>query len=321
METIVYAARLKDHKLLKESSSGGIYIALANHYIESGNAVVSSVYDYEKKELSFKLMTSVEQCKNARGSKYFQSDSSNIYNVAFNWLEENQEKKLIFFGTGCQAAGFIEFAKAKGISNRLVVVDIICHGGASPKIWSDYAASLEKKYSGEITYITFKDKRNGWKTPTAYAVINGKEILIKDYVRLFYSRCILRPSCHICPYATVERDSDVTIGDFWGIDQVMPAFYSFDGTSLVLIHSQKGKNLFKEIMPVLDYKQSSVNDCLQPNLVVPTPKNKKRDVFWIDYKRKGIDFIIKKYGSIDVCSRVKSKFHKVKSKLMKPFYK
>ena len=145
--------------------------------------------------------------------------------------------------------------------------------------------------------------------------------MIKDYVRLFYSRCILRPSCHICPYATVERDSDITIGDFWGIDQVMSDFYSFDGASVVLIHTKKGEKLFEEIMPVLEYKRSSVNDCLQPNLVSPTPKNQKRDVFWIDYKRKGIDFIIKKYGSISVTSRVKSKLHKVKSKLMKFFYK
>ena len=163
METVVFAARLKDYTLLKESSSGGIYIALANHYIEFGNAVVSSVYDYEKKELSFKLMTSVEQCKNARGSKYFQSDSSNIYNVAFNWLEENQDKKLIFFGTGCQAAGFIEFAKAKGISDRLVVVDIICHGGASPKIWSDYAASLEKNIQVKLHILLSKISVTGGK--------------------------------------------------------------------------------------------------------------------------------------------------------------
>ena len=96
---------------------------------------------------------------------------------------ENPEKELLFVGMGCQSDGFRKFSEIKGIRDRVYIVDIICHGSPSPKLWREYAESIQKK-DGKITYLTFKDKRNGWKSPTAYVKVNGAEKPIKDYVSI-----------------------------------------------------------------------------------------------------------------------------------------
>lgn len=118
--------------------------------------------------------------------------------------EKNPVKKILFVGMGCQADGFRKFAEIKGFRDRVWIVDIICHGSPSPKLWREYAESLTQKI-GKITYLTFKDKRNGWKTPFAFVVVDGQEHPIKDYVKVFYNRCALRPSCYACPYTVTER--------------------------------------------------------------------------------------------------------------------
>lgn len=132
-----------------------------------------------------------------------------IFRNAELWLKTNPEKRLLFVSMGCQAEGFRKFAEIKGFQDRVYIIDIICHGSPSSKLWKEYAHSIEKKAGG----LTFKDKRNGWKTPTAFAMINGNEIPIKDYVKVFYNRCALLLSCHKCPFATTERKTDITIGD------------------------------------------------------------------------------------------------------------
>lgn len=198
----------------------------------------------------------------------------------------------------------------KGIRDRVYIVDIICHGSPSPKLWREYAESIQKK-DGRITYLTFKDKHNGWKSPTAYVKVNGSERPLKDYVKVFYNRCALRPSCYECPYATTERKTDMTIGDFWHIEETIPDFYDPNGNSLFLIHTDRGEELFEKVRDNLDYRLSNTAQCWQANLEAPTQKSEQRDVFWNDYQKKGIDFVIKKYGTVPMKTKVKNKLLKI----------
>ena len=211
---------------------------------------------------------------------------------------------------GCQADGFRKFAEIKGFRERVWIVDIICHGSPSPKLWKEYAESAEKMY-GKITYLTFKDKRNGWKSPTAYVTAGGQEHLIKDYVKVFYNRCALRPSCYECPYATTERKTDMTIGDFWHIEKTIPDFYDEKGNSLFLIHTDRGEQLFEAVKVKLKYRLSDTKQCWQANLEAPTKKSEHRDEFWNDYQKKGVDFIMKKYGTTPLKTRIKNKIVKL----------
>lgn len=306
INTIVYAGRLRDKTALLSSSSGGAFTAVSGALLQSDNAVVAAVYNYDNHTTEFQMILDDNQRKAAKGSKYMQSKPGEIYNQAYQWLLENPKKQLLFIGMGCQADGFRKFAEMKEIRDRVYVVDIICHGSPSPKLWKEYAEVIQQKH-GKITYLTFKDKRNGWKSPTAYVKASGEEVLIKDYVKIFYNRCALRPSCYECPYATTERKTDMTIGDFWHIEETIPDFYDSDGNSVFLIHTDKGKELWERIKGDLDYRLSNTIECWQANLEKPTSKSEFRDKFWSDYQKKGIEFLMKKYGQDSMKVRIKCK--------------
>ena len=310
IDTIVYAGRLKDKSALMSSSSGGAFTALSDAFLKSGDAVVAAVYNYENHTVEFQMILDEKQRERAKGSKYMQSKPGDIYQEAYHWLMDNPKKELLFVGMGCQSDGFRKFSEIKGIRDRVYIVDIICHGSPSPKLWREYAESIQKK-DGRITYLTFKDKRNGWKSPTAYVKVNGSERPLKDYVKVFYNRCALRPSCYECPYATTERKTDMTIGDFWHIEETIPDFYDPNGNSLFLIHTDRGEELFEKIRDNLDYRLSNTAQCWQANLEAPTQKSGQRDVFWNDYQKRGIDFVIKKYGTVPMKTKVKNKLIKI----------
>ena len=310
IDTIVYAGRLKDKSALMSSSSGGAFTALSDAFLKSGDAVVAAVYNYENHTVEFQMILDEKQRERAKGSKYMQSKPGDIYQEAYHWLMDNPNKELLFVGMGCQSDGFRKFSEIKGIRDRVYIVDIICHGSPSPKLWREYAESIQKK-DGRITYLTFKDKRNGWKSPTAYVKVNGSERPLKDYVKVFYNRCALRPSCYECPYATTERKTDMTIGDFWHIEETIPDFYDPNGNSLFLIHTGRGEELFEKIRDNMDYRLSNTAQCWQANLEAPTQKSEQRDVFWNDYQKKGIDFVIKKYGTVPMKTKVKNKLFKI----------
>lgn len=310
IDTIVYAGRLKDKSALMSSSSGGAFTALSDAFLKSGDAVVAAVYNYENHTVEFQMILDEKQRERAKGSKYMQSKPGDIYQEAYHWLMDNPKKELLFVGMGCQSDGFRKFSEIKGIRDRVYIVDIICHGSPSPKLWREYAESIQKK-DGRITYLTFKDKRNGWKSPTAYVKVNGSERPLKDYVKVFYNRCALRPSCYECPYATTERKTDMTIGDFWNIEETIPDFYDPNGNSLFLIHTGRGEELFEKIRDNMDYRLSNTAQCWQANLEAPTQKSEQRDVFWNDYQKKGIDFVIKKYGTVPMKTKVKNKLFKI----------
>ena len=310
-KTMVYAGRIHNPKELYLSSSGGAFTALTDFFLSHQCVVISAIYNYDTYQTEFSIICTRNERNLARGSKYMQSKPGSVFKNAEQWLKDNPEKSLLFVGMGCQADGFRRYAEMKDFRDRVYIVDIVCHGSPSPKLWREYTDSIERKHKGKISYVTFKDKRNGWNSPTAVVVINNREISIKNYVRIFYNRCALRPSCHVCPYATIDRKTDITIGDFWHIEQTIPDFYDPNGTSLFLIHTNRGEELFEKIKENLDYRLSNTQQCRQANLEAPTPVSKHRQKFWNDYKEKGIDYIMKKYGTVTLTSKVKNKLSEI----------
>lgn len=297
MKTLVFAARHKNKVILNSSSTGGVFTAISDCFLDGSGAVVSAIYNYDTNQMEYQLYTDKDTRDRARGSKYVQSLPLNVFKDAEKWLQ-NHSGKLCFVGMGCQADGFRKSAEIKGFRNRVTIVDIICHGSPSPKLWREY---LGRK----IEYVTFKDKRNGWKKPTAFIVENGEEKSISDYVRVFYSKCALRPSCHECPYTVIERNVDLTIGDYWGIDKRIPDFYSPEGNALILLHTEQGLELWNQMKNNLEWIESNTTECIQPNLISPTEKSPKREQFWYDYSKGGISLIMKKYGKASLKTKIK----------------
>ena len=315
-KTKVYGGWLNDNKEVLKSSSGGAFTALSDVFLKSGDAVVCSTYNYDTHFQEFKIITTEKERNEARGSKYVQAITGNIFIQAENWLKNNPDKRLLCVGTGCQAAGFSKYAEIKGFKDRVVIVDMICHGAPSPKVWKQFVRRIEKKH-GKIEYVTMRDKRKGWKTPTAYVLIDGKEILIKEYMRLFYSCVSIRPCCNKCPYAAMQRKTDMTIGDFWHLDEKRPQACNKAGTSLFLVHSSKGLELFESIKPRIKWFESNTSECWQMNLEKPTPKAKNRDRFWQDYNTRGIDYVVKKYGKISVLKKIAKKTKSMIKKIIR----
>lgn len=116
-----------------------------------------------------------------------------------------------------------------------------------------------------------------WLRPTACVKIFNKEISIADYVRFFFSDVPLRPSCYQCPFAKIERETDMTIGDFWHIEEKKTEFYDSEGNSLLLIHTEKGSAFFEQCKNTLQIERSTADECWQLNLERPTERPPHRD--------------------------------------------
>ncbi len=297
--THVYAMRLKDETDLFLSSSGGAFTAISDTFLNNGDLVIASHYDYESHQQVFGFINSKEIRNQARGSKYVKSIPGDIYNMACDWLQQNKDKSLVFFGLGCQVDGFRKFLELKGLRERACLVDIICTGGVSPKVWKEYIKAIECDFGKKIDHLTFKDKMYGWKHPLAVAIADGREASLSNYVKVFNAGCALMPCCHRCPYTTAHRNSDITIGDYWGIEQKIPEFYDKNGVSLILLHTESGRTVFEKMKLYIDFSESNIEDCMQPRLKEPTPLSDFRGAFWKEYKEKGVSYVINKYSHID----------------------
>ena len=307
MNTKVYAGRTKEKEVLQHCSSGGAFTVLSDVFLTAGNAVLCAGYNYQTHCTEFRLVFSQTERDLCRGSMYMQSCALDTWIQAEEWLKNNPDRELMFVGVGCQGAAFIKFCERKGLRERVTVVDIICHGVASPMIWKQYAQSIEK--GGTLSEINFRDKRTGWNKSIGVAKLNGQEISLTKWRRVYSSRTILRPCCSSCPYTVIERQTDITIGDFWHLENSMPDFFDDMGTSVFLIHTEKGAALFEKAKAQIDYRESNTKDCWQLNLEKPTEHAENRQAFWTDYKRKGIDYVMEKYGTVTFMAKVKRKIN------------
>jgi coenzyme F420-reducing hydrogenase beta subunit len=170
------------------------------------------------------------------------------YNEIKSLLEEGQ--KVLFTGTPCQVNGLRAYLK-KDYDN-LFCLDFICHGVPSEKVWEKYCKEAEKLLGNKVTSVNFRNKKYSWERFGISFESNGKGKIFRSkaedpYLRLFQKNYGLRPSCYQCQHKGIVRNSDITIGDFWGIRRVIPGFSDGCGVSLLLIHSPKGLRMFDEI--------------------------------------------------------------------------
>lgn len=247
-----YAAVSKNHTQRKESSSGGVFSLLAEYVLGQGGVVFGAAFD-EGFHLRHIVVETTEGLAQLRGSKYVQSEIGDAYLQAKAYLKAG--KLVLFTGTPCQIGGLKAYLQ-KDYEN-LITQDIICHGVPSPEVWEKYKGYLEKKAGSKLSGASFRDKEQGWKQYcTRFSFTNGKQILTAAredlYMRAFLGNICLRPSCHDCVYKSVNRISDITLADFWGVQKVTPELDDDQGTSLVFLHSQKGRNLFEAIASGVD---------------------------------------------------------------------
>lgn len=261
-----YAAYVKDEDLRINSSSGGIFSVLADFVLQKNGVVFGAAFDEEfmVHHIGIENKSDIEHL---RGSKYLQSRIENTYIETKDALDSG--KIVLYTGTACQIAGLKAFLKKE--YDNLYTVDVLCHGTPSPKLWRKYIKWQEKKHGATVQKAFFRQKNLGWKTfSLELQFADSKvysQILTKDpFMKLFLSNICLRPSCHDCKFKALERASDITIGDAWGIKKVIPEMDDDKGTSVVITHTEKGEGLFKNVLGKLVYKKDVV-DILLPKKV------------------------------------------------------
>lgn len=277
----VYAVRHKCLEELVTSRSGAAFIALSDVILKRGGIVYGAMLD---DKLTVKhIRTSSEKERNRlKGSKYVQSDMRGVFEQVQSDLQDG--KFVLFSGTSCQIAGLKNFIPPK-MRGNLVLVDIICHGAPSPRLWKDYLNYLEEKYIGKVNTFDFRDKSiNGWSDHMESFVIgNTSKRSSKEYTKLFYTNAFFRDCCYDCSFANMSRVSDITLGDFWGWEKVdLKINEDNKGVSLVIVNTEKGETLFDACKQDIDYLKVDSDVYMQRNLKMPTPRPIVRDVY-IDY--------------------------------------
>lgn len=317
----LYAVKVKDNTERAKSQSGGLFMALTNPILKNKGRIYGCILN-ENFEAVHIGTENVKDRDKMRKSKYVQSRIENTFKEVREDLDN--KKEVIFSGTPCQVDGLKKYL-GKDYDN-LYLIDIICHGVPSPMVWKDYIKWLENKNKGKCQNVIFRNKEKfGWHSHMeTYKIKNIhneiKEIDSSLYTNLFYSHLILRPSCFCCPYKTIYRSSDITIGDYWGIEKIDKDFDDNKGVSIAIINTKKGEKLFSEIKNDINFESTTIENSLQEPLVKSYKKPRNRDKFWKDYKNKSLNRILNKYAKhglkwkfINFLRKVKHKVHKMLS--------
>lgn len=252
----------KNEEIREQSSSGGIF-SLAAEWILNQNGVVFGAAFDENFEVHHIAIETKEELSRLRGSKYVQSNLSNVFPLVNMYLENN--RKVLFTGTGCQIAGLKQYLNKN--YEHLYTVDVLCHGVPSPKIWKMYLDDKQKQYNSQISKIEFRNKASGWKN---YSVdinfADNQRYCIKFYedkfMQMFLGNIDLRPSCYNCRFKGVPRVSDMTIGDSWGIENYMPDMDDDRGTSVIIVNSLKGKQMLDAFMQSIILREARLDKAL-----------------------------------------------------------
>lgn len=302
---IAKAAIHKSEDVRRFSRSGGVFMTVAKYVCDNQGIVYGAALDNDMVVRHSKAVTYFE-CKKFQGSKYVQSElNSEFLDIA---IELKNGKTVLFSGTACQVDGLLSYLRQKKIdSTKLITCDIICHGVASPKMFSDYLKWIEKKGSmkGHVTEFDFRDKSVGWIGHVESYCIGEKKVFARNYTELYHSCAAFRKACYACPYTKVKRVSDFTLADCWGAEKKLPELFDNKGISLLLINSNKGEEIFCQIQEGLIFKDICIDDFMQPQLIHPVEKSSLYEEFWDDYLNRGFEFIIKKYGKYNLKDNVK----------------
>lgn len=278
-ESLCFGARAKEEDIRLLGSSGGIFPLMARAVLQNGGIVFGASLLPDGKVCHIEI-DKTEDIPKLSKTKYVQSDLSEMWKQIAPLLRAG--RRVLFCGTPCQAAALRTYlGKEQG---KLITVDLICYGVPSPGIWKKYVHFLEKKYRGKFQTFSFRDKRNRDNGHSCMFRVDGREYvrsLYQDrFCRTFLSDINIRPSCFHCRYCTTERDSDITLGDFWGIEQVKPGFDDGMGCSAVICRTLAGKALWREIENETDWfacRREDIANDRQPRLREPTKPSPKRE--------------------------------------------
>lgn len=318
-EPTAYACINLNNDIRSQSSSGGVFTLIAQSVIINGGVVFGAEFD-ENFNVVHNYTETIDGLSRFRGSKYVQSKIGNTYQQAREFLDTGRQ--VLFTGTPCQIAGLTAFLQKEYYN--LICQDIICYGVPSPKVWGKYVTFREKNAGAAIRKITFRSKDKGWrlnsisisfKNNKKYCIVQSKDL----FMRGFFKNTYLRTSCHNCHYKTIHRQSDITLADFWGIQNLLPDFDDDKGTSLVFVNSIKGISIFNRIKDQILYREVDINKAISynPLAIKSVELNSKREKFFAEIEQLSFDKLVQKYCSDSMIVIMKRKAKSVAYNMLK----
>lgn len=311
----VFACVNKNINILKNSSSGGVFFNLANYIITNGGVVYGASFDLDNMVKHIRI-NSIGELPLLMGSKYVQSNTTHIWNQIKTDLDSGHN--VLFSGTPCEVGALKKFLKHDYVN--LFCIDLICMGTPSPGVWKRHISDIEKKYHSRATFATFRNKQYGANAHSLFIKFNNgklywRPIYAEPYVKAFHSRLFLRPSCHNCSYKGTNRVSDITLADFWGIETTNISIDHSNGISMVIIHSQKGIDLFSKNKEQFYYQETTIETAqrVQPMLTTSCEPNGNRNAFFKSFKdNPNIPFskIVNKFQKITVADKIRYRLKK-----------
>lgn len=308
-----YAA-IYDDEIRKDSSSGGVFSLIASRVLKNNGSIYGVAMTDDCYSAEFVRVVDKNDLAKLRGSKYFQAKMNNTFKLVKKDLQDGIE--VLFSGTGCQINGLKLFLGRE--YTNLTCVDVICHGVPSPALWKKYAVYQEEQH-GKLQSVNFRCKDDSWQN---FGMKENQLYISMDkdsFMRMFLRDYCLRPSCYKC-IAKEDKKSDITIADFWGIDNVAPEMNDEHGTSLVIVRTDKGTELFESIKDKLKMKEVSYEEGVKsnPSDYKSVRRPKQRDTFFDDMNSLTFPELEEKYAadikiafSVKVKRKIKSMFRKI----------
>lgn len=271
-EAVIWA-RARDEELLKRSSSGGIFGLLAHACIARGGLVVGAAWDDDCRRVVHVIVEESSKLDIIMRSKYVQSTiDAHVYCSIRAALIEN--RPVLFSGTPCQVLAVNNYLGPLQKKGPFLAVDIICHGVPAPNLWIEWVDFIERRKGGHVAAVNMRSKSTGWLTFSEdYEVVSssdGSRTIVSErfdrdwYMRAFLANASLRPSCFSCP-AKCSSGSDITLGDYWGVESRQAEAYDNRGVSAVIVNSKRGLLAFQEIQPMLHSGKSSLDRVISGN--------------------------------------------------------
>lgn len=300
------------------SSSGGAFPAIAHAYYEDlGDELIifgaAFADDFSVRHYGKRYIDGIVCFQQ---SKYVRSDISEPLKYVPQLLRSGTP--VLFAGTPCQVAAIYSALKKEECSTDLLLtIDLICHGTPKSELWMDYAELIEKKY-GRIKRICFRNNERRKKGRTFVELEDGSVVYDPDemntYMR-FFSMCVsLYKGCFNCRFRNkdLNRPADLTIGDFWGVQDIFPEFKGIKDVSLVIPNTDKGQYIFELIGKNIAEESALIKECnddrykvFNPHLFEQTSIPKNYDEFWKDYRELSFEEFNRKYSKVSLKYKTK----------------
>ena len=295
-ETAAYGAMSHDRETRLASTSGGIFTLLCRWVLDRGGVIFGAAWG-EDFSVTHCRVESPADIGRLRGAKYAQSALGDTFVQVRECLE--QGKTVLFSGTPCQVGGLKAYLGKDYVN--LILVDLICHGVPSPAVWQhylQYRSQTDARGEKPIA-VNLRSKESGWPgyaarfeygDGTVYSALNRQD----PYLRGFVGGLYMRPSCHDCHFKGIRRQSDFTLGDYWGVWDRQPHLHDGAGTSLVLLHTDRAMEIWQRLSPEMEYQVVNAADALaeNPSALVSAALTEKREIFFETWRNRDFSALV-----------------------------